>query len=80
MSSFYYISITMRNFIQNKIIVIFNHLNMATIEKKVTYFNNTVNSKKIARVLFLQNFADAEFRENRTLAKKRKHSVVYLCR
>ena len=28
----------------------------------------TVNSEIFARVLFLRNFADAEFRENKTLA------------
>ena len=31
--------------------------------------NHTVNSEIFATVLFLRNFADADFRENKTLAK-----------
>ena len=39
---------------------------------------NTVNSEIFARVLFSRNFAyAAKFRENKTLAKWRNHSVIY---
>ena len=41
---------------------------------------HTVNSENFVRVLFSRNFADAEFRENKTLAKWRNHSVIYCCR
>ena len=41
---------------------------------------STVNSEIFARVLFSRNFADAEFRENKTFAKWRKHFVPYKCR
>ena len=37
----------------------------------------TVNSEIFARVLFLRNFADAEFRENKTLAKWRKLFLIF---
>ena len=40
----------------------------------------TVNLEIFATVLFSRNFADAEFRENKTLAKWRKLFVLYLCR
>ena len=40
----------------------------------------TVNSEIFARVLFLKNFADVKFCENKTLIKWQNHSVVYLCR
>ena len=38
----------------------------------LTFPNLTVNSEMFMRVLFLRNFADAEFCENKTLAKWRK--------
>ena len=38
---------------------------------------STVNSNIFARTLFSRNFAYAKFRENKTLAKWQKHSVVY---
>ena len=34
------------------------------------------SSENFARVLFSQNFADAEFREIKTFAKWRKHSLT----
>ena len=37
----------------------------------------TVNLEIFARVLFSRNFADAAFRENKTLAKWRKLCVIY---
>ena len=37
----------------------------------------TINTEISARVLISRNFADAEFRENKTLAKRRNHPVVY---
>ena len=37
----------------------------------------TVNSEIFARTLFSRNFANAKFRENKTLAKWQNHSVVY---
>ena len=39
----------------------------------------TINSKIFARVWFSRNFADAKFRENKTIAKWRNHSFVYWC-
>ena len=36
----------------------------------------TVNSEIFARVLFSRNFAYAKFRENKTLAIWRDHSVI----
>ena len=43
----------------------------------VTSYNSTVNPEIFARVIFSGNFAFAEFRENKTLAIWRNHSVVY---
>ena len=37
----------------------------------------TVNSEMFAKVLISRNFACAKFRENKNLAKRRNHSVVY---
>ena len=39
--------------------------------------HDTVNSETFARDLISRNFAYAKFRENKTLAKWRNHSVVY---
>ena len=41
---------------------------------------NTVNWEIFARILFSRNFAYAEYRENKILAKCRNHSVVYWSR
>ena len=43
------------------------------------YFNAfyTVYPEIFASVLFLQNFVYAKFHENKILAKRRNHSVVY---
>ena len=39
--------------------------------------HTSVNSEIFARVLFSRNFAYAQFRENKVLAKWRNHSVNY---
>ena len=38
---------------------------------------HTVNLEFFARTLFSRNWAYAKFRENKTLAKRQNHSVVY---
>ena len=37
----------------------------------------TVNLEIFARILFMRNFVDVKFRENKNLAKWRKHFVLY---
>ena len=37
----------------------------------------TLNSEIFARVIFLQNFENAKFRENENIAKWINHSAVY---
>ena len=43
----------------------------------ITIIQHTVNSEIFAKVLFLGNFANAKFLENKILAKWRNYPVVY---
>ena len=43
----------------------------------ISLFLYSVNSEIFAMVLFSRNFANAKFREHRTLVKWRNHYVIY---
>ena len=50
------------------------HLHVNGLQVRISKSSYTVNSeKKFVRVLFSRNFADAEFRENKTIGKWLKH-------
>ena len=53
------------------------HYHFSVKHCQCQWHSNTVNSEIFARTLFSRNFAYAKFRENKTLAKWRNHSVVY---
>ena len=52
--------------------------NMTQVFRYFEHFDRTVNSEIFARVLFSLNFANADFRENKTLAKSFCHLLMLI--